>query len=470
MVRQACCPTQSLLARPELHGGRPEDRRMHGNGTQRPFHDQENQPRGKRGAANTEPAAGSPRAVRARRQEQEQGYARQGPAPWAIARRCSFVERRNPGNMQMRYGHPRPRQDSWDETPVKRGLFPSVGSAIEPGGYASEFDSRYHATGGAPVPTPVRNHGNQRTMGVQANRDSIMRQTRENYSGSDDDVQADTILDHTRLVGRRPFQDVGNADRSAMRGKDDKTGQNILRELRYPSRDDLQMSAISRDLLATATATAFESPAKGRATLGLALRLAVKDEFAHLDCAWGITEGGTTTQDRVAFALKKIATKVEKAYMLKALAPSADQASHQVGSAPASSPEERCAQLEAEIAAADLRIARYKEALQRPTHVQDSDSHKVLADLSDRLSAIHCGPDGVTVPGMAEFEEKVDQCIQGMAVANACSRQLFQQVEEEHKSLQDRNREFCPQTGGSQESSAVPITDGGARNILRGIQ
>jgi len=196
----------------------------------------------------------------------------------------------------------------------------------------------------------------------------------------------------------------------------------------------------------------------------------VKDEFEHLDCAWGITEGGTTAQDKVAHALKKIATKVEKAYMLKALAPSADQASHQVGSAPASSPEERCAQLEAEIAAADLRIARYKEALQRPSHVKDSDSHKVLADLSDRLSAIHCGPDGVTVPGMAEFEEKVDQCIQGMAVANACSRQLFQQVEEEHKSLQDRNREFCPQTGGSQEFSAVPITDGGARNILRGIQ
>lgn len=490
MTRPAKCPTQSFLARPELRGAGHEENRhihVHDDGAQRPHFGDENGPRGKRGAANHEPVAGSPRAVRARHQEQGKR-----DAPWAIARRCAFVERRNPAAMQMQYG--RNRQDSWDETAIEPGVFPSVGSAIEPahgnwprGGYVhgSEVDENMMAPrdryqdagtqhmqlGGAPIPTPVRN---QRTMGVQTNRESISRHHRAN-GGSDasDDEEEETLV-----AGRRPFGDASammNSERSVMTGKTDNmsvlnSGRTVLKELRYPTNEQIQISAMSRDLLQKARATAFDSPSQGQMALGLALSLAVKDEFDRLDGYWGLTEGGSKPEEKIAQSLKKIVTRVEKKCTLKSLAPSVAQAYPEMSLAPATNPEERCAQLEAEIAAADRRIAGYKEALQRPSPPQEADSHKVLADLSDRLSAMHCDPDGVAVPGMAEFEDKVDQCIQGVVVANACYRQLFSQCQDEHKTLQEQNRDFCPQASGSQESSQVPIADGGARSILRAIQ
>jgi len=154
--------------------------------------------------------------------------------------------------------------------------------------------------------------------------------------------------------------------------------------------------------------------------------------------------------------------------MLKTCAAGMGQA---IPAAPATNPEDRRAQLETELAAADQRIAAYKEALQRPSQPQDSGAHRVLADLSDRLSAIHSAPDGIDVPGMAELEEKVDQCIQGLVVNRAGPLRLLEQCKDEYKSLQERNREFCPRAGGgSQESPQVPVVDAGARNILRGIQ
>jgi len=267
-----------------------------------------------------------------------------------------------------------------------------------------------------------------------------------------------------------------NSERSALTGKSQltdnmsclNTGRSVLRELSYPTQAGCEISALSQDLLQKAKATAFDSASQGRMALGLALQAAVKDEFDHLDASWGLTEGGNDHANKLAQALKKIATRVQKVCMLKSLASGVGQA---LPTAPAASSKDRCAQLESEIAAADQRIAAYKEALERPSQSQDSGAHIVLADLSDRLSAIHSAPDGIDVPGMDAFEEKVDQCIQGLAVANACSRNLFQQCQDEYKSLQERNREFCPRAGGgSHEAPQVPVVDAGARNILRGIQ
>lgn len=437
------CPTESL----RLREAGPEDGHINANGSQRPLLSLQNVHHRKRGVMHHEPADVSPRAVRARRHDQEADPATKRTAPWAISRRCSYVEQ-NVANMQMQPWLT--RVDSWGETSLGETHQDASTLRVRAQHMPADREQVGPLLGGAPLPTPVRN---QRSMGIQTNRDSIIANAREHKEEiSDASGDEQSTLTHR---GRRALGDVSsrvNSDRRAIMGNrqctDNITKGSVLRELSYPTQASFEMSSLSQDLLQNCKATAFHSASQGQMALGLALQAAVKDEFGHLDAAWGLVEGAKGQKDKLAQALKKIAHGVQKACMLKSLAPKFGQA---ISAAPAASSEERCAQLENQIAAADERIAAYKEALQRPAQPQGSGAPTVLADLSDRLAAIDSASGGINVPGMAAFEQKVDQCIQGLVVANTCSQHLFQQCQDEYKSLQERNREFCPRAGGSQE-------------------
>lgn len=319
-------------------------------------------------------------------------------------------------------------------------------------------DSRYQdqtrlMSRGGPIATPARN---QRSAGVQTNRHSIMRHHREN--GGCPDV-SDDEQSTLQVPGRRALQDATSMMNSK-RGTENTSlfseGRLALKEMSYPSHGHgLEFPAASRNALQPVKAAAFNSTCEAHTALTQVVKVAIEDEFQRINAAWGTTaKGGSRAEDRVAYALRKIAGRVEKAHTAKMMPFSGEQAS-------ASDPEARCAQLEREHAEADRRIATLKQVLEQPS--QPRDVHSTLADLSDRLSAMTIAPE---VPRMAEFEEKVDEAISGIVVANTCARHLYQQLQEEKKALQEGNLHYVPAAASAQ----VPIATGGAKPILRGLK
>jgi len=199
-----------------------------------------------------------------------------------------------------------------------------------------------------------------------------------------------------------------------------------------------------------------------------ALSCAVLDECHEIDAQWH-DDGSKGVENRIAEVLKKMVTKAEKRCMRESLA---------VQNAPGLSEgssghedtdvgvHERCAEIEAQLATSDRRIAEYREALQRPVQSQDSEPLAVLADLSARLSAIHHGPEEAT-PLPTDFTNNMDKTIQGLVAVNASCRHILQQCLDEKESLQERNLEFCPPASAAHQAPGI---DGGARSILRGIR
>lgn len=470
-----------LLARPDLrtHGPCPdEDHCGGGYPGQRQG--------GKRGAMNHEPVTGSPRAVRARLRDQA---THEQNAPFAVARRCSFVERR-PAltahaqmNLAARAGMDRNAQDSWDPSAIEHGTFGSVGSAIEVAEGRSQHATQGHARGGgrgypqaqanmhhqpqnaprghrhkelrngpearaAPLPTPVR------SMAVQTNRESIMRHHKRN-GGSPESSDGDGEDSPPRRPRGQENNDALNSDRSHMTGKSAFTGidnmsvlntaRNVMKDLKYPAQDKrTRITAVSEGVMTKAIS---RSDGKGKAALAEALACAMNDEFDYLDHQWGIASGSESVEGRVACVLKKIATRAEKECTLKSLAS---------GKVPRSSTgsliegenvstQDLCAEAEAKIAAKDREIAYLREALQKPVQLQESGPHNVLADLATRLSAPQSGLTAALFP--AEIADNVDKSLQGLVAVEASCRQMFQQAQEEQQFQQERNREFCPPAG-----------------------
>jgi len=302
--------------------------------------------------------------------------------------------------------------------------------------------------------------------GVQTNRDSIMRHHEQNGGtppSSDDEnsprPQARSIL-QDRMSALNSERTVGKDNNSVNR--------NILKGLKYPTKDTFHPSANTQDLMRKVM-----SDDTGKSAVAEVLNCAMNDEFVDLDRAWRIgtrdtrQDEGKKVEDRVAACLKRLAKRAEKACAFNSLA----GAKAPRPSAASSVPEDADAaarEIEAKIAESEQRIARYREELQRPARTQDSEAHHVFADLSDRLSAAQSGPEMATfVAGMDEIASDVGESLQGLAAVEVCCRHMWQQYQDEQQALQDRNSEFCPPASTDHQ---VPSHDRGGRSILRGIK
>jgi len=315
----------------------------------------------------------------------------------------------------------------------------------------------------------------QRSMSTQTNRESILRHYKKNGGGSDGE-------ESPRQENRNVLQEnqtVLNSETSNKTGKSAHTGMDnmsvlstargVLRELQYPKQKRFRMSAATQEALKKAAPNAFSSTRAGNVVLSQALAFAMNDEFEDLARHWDLSGSGVAkVEDRVAAHLKKFATRAQKNVLQTAMNAAKDTGN------PSAAPEEtdlavgeRCALMEAELIAADQRIASLKDALQRPAQAQASGKLQVLADLSHRLSALQSIDEDAPVPGVAEIASDMEQAIQGIFATNAASRQMYQQCQEELELEQERNREFCPPASSSHQALDI---DAGARSILRGIR
>jgi len=376
---------RSAMQPPSFHSG-PVTREA---GFRRPHQANDAMAHGKRGAVNTEPAAGSPRKnARLRDQNSQQQQQPVCPAanscPFAITRRCSFVERRAPAaTAQMPFN--RGDVDSWEPSCIEPGGYPSVGSAIEPAeapfrqhgyargnagpngrdgrhggrghttqadenepphaprnhfkdpqshqlrlrnmpaevdekGSAQLLDPRDYRYGNRPAATPVRS---QVSMGVQANDKSILRDTRPSYA--DAGAGDSPLADHRAL---RDGQSVLNTDRSAMNGK---SGFSVMDNLSMLSaRSGLRdMQYPERDHFAYSATT--DDMLKKAATKVFASHMTGKAAVAQaLSCAvldecheidaQWHDDGSKGVENRIAEVLKKMVTKAEKRCMRESLA------------------------------------------------------------------------------------------------------------------------------------------------------
>lgn len=459
-----------------------------GDGGRRPQQDRDTVPCGKRVAGTHDPAAGSPRAVRARLRDQASQKLLSGNAPFAVSRRCSFVERRNVPQASTQLQLSNTCADSWTPSCIEPGAFGSVGSAIEVA-EAHETPNapreHYNATAqrrqlqvhsrelgesrsqrAGPVPTPVR------SMAVQTNRDSIVRHHNENFGTppSSDGEESPRV----QRITRNALQDRAsalNCERGT--GNDNKSGLNTarstLKELKYPAKRQFRISATSGEVMEKSVS---HSEGKSKAALVKALTCAMNDECEDLDRAWGIASGGAkSVEDRVATCLKKIAKRAEKACTLNLLAAAKVTGIPSARAAPAgtdAAARARCAELEAEIAQTDRRVADLREALQRPLQPQDSEPNEFLAGLSTRLNDVQRSHEDVPTLGVIEITSNVDKSIQGLVAAEASCRQMLQQCQEEQQAVREHNRGFCP--AAADDGQQVFGSDSGARSVLRGIR
>lgn len=154
---------------------------------------------------------------------------------------------------------------------------------------------------------------------------------------------------------------------------------------------------------------------------------------------------------------KRVATRAAKKCMTKALA--ADEAPD--AGEPSLPLQQRCDEVDAQIAAADRRLASLHEDLRRPAPLRDLEPLHVLGDLCDRLSAD--GGEVVAVPEAAGFEESVDKCVGGFLAASASCQRLLSRLRELQRVEQERNSEL---SSAAHSDLPAPGDGGGARGVL----
>jgi len=433
---------------------------------------------GKRGPVNHEVISGSPRAVRARLQKQ-------GPPTsacyFAVTRRCSFVERRGIQRATA--------QESWEPSCIEPGAFPSVGSGSE--GYEAsvpvhsvgssngilighdsdfsqscgahsrsgstdarlrlppqqrEHDAPLHAPRGhraAPLPTPVR------SMAVQTNRESILRHYKANGggdSGSDSEKEnADALLGQSLMSARSAMTGHTLGDNMSMLN----TARSVFQDLQYP-KASLQKSERMRKV--TSKGKTLES--FGNTDLAEALSRSVNDEYASLSQTWGIGCSGQDQrmEDRVAFCLKKLAKRAEKAYV--------ESLASRMVTIPCGNEskalDDECAQLEAQIVEADRRIARMREALIAGPHIVELDSQNVVKDLLDRLSR-NPEPQDIVDPQYTEFENRLSDSAEGVIKSLLVATLSCQQIAKRQQEIFDEKHAVLCAASAKSISSGTDI-------------
>lgn len=352
---------------------------------------------------------------------------------------------------------PAPRHQHWDpEVQQLRGL----------ASMTIDDDS-----GDEAEPSNFRSAPAQREIAVQTNRESILRHHRENCddrsvlseegAGGDDarrDI-SDALEAATcgqRLAsmhgapGERQAHDEppavlsvgsgisGTTGHSAFTGRDNmsclNTGRSVvLQDLAYPRASKFSLSAISEQVLTKAASKAAATPSACRRMMGEALDCSLMDEITNLDSAWGIADGSSGRVDRVATYLKKVARKAVNTCINK---------SHKVeqlpgGEEPASLLQQRCDELQKQLADSDRRSESLKQLLRSPAPALQQLT--VLSELCGRLGR----SDDSSVIDTADFEAAADAEMQGLLGANAACLKMNSQYLELLEAERKRNSEFA---------------------------
>jgi hypothetical protein len=237
----------------------------------------------------------------------------------------------------------------------------------------------------------------------------------------------------------------------------------ILKEMKYPN-TNMKMSAHSRDTL-TKCKEQQEDPHQIYAQ---ALQCAMFDEFRELDRGWGISadrERAMSAQgqvaEKIATRLKEFARRAADRCTLDALRPS------QADSGPATATDadaavrQRCAKLEARIAAKRQEITSLKQALQRPVELPAAAGHNIFANLQSRIDAARReddqlyrsgGAEAVVAPGLEAIASKMNESTQGLTTSVVCISHMWQQCQDEYQATQERNRQLSRSMTFAQEA------------------
>lgn len=220
-----------------------------------------------------------------------------------------------------------------------------------------------------------------------------------------------------------------------------------LRELRYP-KVVVPMDCEGGDGGADpAPVVAWQ----GRVTLAQAMSAAVAEEVAELERAWRLDGGSIDCEMRaekvVAQCLRKIAKRSEKACVMEALKPAAGEAMAALGSAPPEGGSPAQHDLEAELIAAEERIAALKRiegelAKANEAEVMCKDVQELVEKLSSNRILAGSGPG---VPPLGELEAgeaagRLEQCLQRVAVADLWVHHTVAKLEDYDRDCAERER------------------------------
>jgi hypothetical protein len=255
-------------------------------------------------------------------------------------------------------------------------------------------------------------------MAVQANRESIMRHYNKNCAAdpnSDSDKENSVDAEQLQSAKNRMMGPILNDNARA-----------VFRELRYPQQSETIMKP-KTDAIKPLT----------NIDLAAKLSCAINDEYEVLAQSWGVGCPGQEqrmedrAQDRVALCLKKVARRAEKSFV-EALASKKAMMSHEdSGSAELKTLDNECAELEAQIAAADQRVASMKNILSADSHISQFSQQYALKDLADRLST-NLDSENTLSSEAVEFE----------SIMNDSVESLIQRLVAAGSSLPDRQKEI----------------------------
>jgi hypothetical protein len=286
-----------------------------------------------------------------------------------------------------------------------------------------------------------------------------MRHYRE-HGGSDSDIDSDkeNAADTAEQDPHaRQGQSALTSARSGMTGLtlgDNmsmlNTARSVFRELQYPQQAVYEKC----ERIIKAKSKGQES---GLVDVAEALSCAVNDEYAELARMWGVGCPGQENrpEDRLAICLKRVAKRAEKACMEALAQRKVTMPPSKTSSDEMKALDDECAELEAQIAATDRRVATLREALDGgSSSAVQLDPQNIVKDLLDRLSR-NPGSD-IVPPRVVEFENMMNDSVQGLIQRLIAAGSSCQQLPNRQKEiLEQRNAALCAAAASGQSGLDV---------------
>jgi hypothetical protein len=216
------------------------------------------------------------------------------------------------------------------------------------------------------------------------------------------------------------------------------TARSVFRELQYPQQAVYEKS----EKMIKAKSKAPES---SLVDVAEALSSAVNDEYAALAQQWSVGCPGkeNRTEDRVALYLHKVAKRAEKACVEALAQKKVTMPPLKTSKDEMKALDDECAELEAQIAATDRRVAKLREALNGGSPAVQLDPHNIVKDLLGRLSRSP-GSEDIVPPRVVEFENMMNDSVQGLIQRLIAAGSSCQQLPNRQKEILDqRDAALC---------------------------
>jgi hypothetical protein len=243
-------------------------------------------------------------------------------------------------------------------------------------------------------------------MAVQANRESIMRHYNKSCAADpNSDSDKENSVDAEQLQSAKDSINASSL----------KNARAVFRELRYPQQVlcEKSESIMKPQTDAIRPLTNIDLAAK--------LSCAINEEFEVLAQSWGVECPGQEQRmedragDRVAYCLKKVARRAEKSFVealacQKVMTSQGDSGSAELQ---ALALDDECAELEAQIAAADQRVASMKNVLSADSYISRCSQQYALKNLADRLST-NLASENTLSSQAVEFESTMNDSVESL--------------------------------------------------------